>query len=110
MQGIDQYDFGTEFEDLDILYDFILVDLLLKPLVVFLWAGEDLAEWWRYNLLSKSYGILKKYYNALIMPKSMLAAVWPNGKAFDYESKDSEFDPQLGHHYFLFLTTTPIFI
>ena len=24
-------------------------------------------------------------------------AVWPNGKASDYESEDSGFDPQLGH-------------
>lgn len=24
-------------------------------------------------------------------------ALWPNGKAFDFESKDSGFDPQRGH-------------
>ena len=42
---------------------------------------------------SKNFGRYNFVYEVL----ESGSAVWPNGKALDYESRDFGFDPQLGH-------------
>lgn len=53
--------------------------------------------------IGKTILITSKYIDIKISPETSKSAMWPNGKALDYESRDSRFDPWHGQHHSSYL-------